>query len=231
MPKASPIRIFPISENCVEVKFGDNISQENLQSVLALRDRLSASPLPGMLDVVTSYASVAVYFDPKLLVSIQGTRKKDPVSPTAEVVSLLGELVSGLVMQRVKTPENIIEIPVVYDGPDLEWVAERTGLTVREVTKAHCEPLYTVFMVGFLPGFPYMGELPKVLQLPRRAEPRTRIPAGSVAIAGAQTGIYPSESPGGWHLIGRTPISLFDVGRREPALFAAGVRARFVDLG
>jgi TIGR00370 family protein len=199
--------------------------------VLALRDHLCQYPLPGMLDVVTTYASLAVYFDPKQLVSEIAPQKKALISPTAEMVLLLEKTLADLMPQKARGPEKTFEIPVVYDGPDLQWVAQQTGMTVEEVAKAHSEPLYTVFMVGFLPGFPYMGELPKTLQLPRRAEPRTKVPAGAVAIAGAQTGIYPCESPGGWHLIGTTPTRLFDVAKKEPALLSAGMKVRFVRSG
>jgi KipI family sensor histidine kinase inhibitor len=122
-------------------------------------------------------------------------------------------------------------IPVQYDGPDLEDVARRTGLAVADVIARHSAPTYTVYFLGFVPGWAYLGELDPALVVPRRTEPRARVPAGSVAIAGAQTGVYPYAIPGGWHLIGRTSVGLFDPMRDPPAVFAAGDRVRFVAEG
>lgn len=121
-------------------------------------------------------------------------------------------------------------VPVRYDGPDLEDVARRLGCTPAEVIERHSAGEYLVCMIGFLPGFPYLGFLPDNLVLPRRDTPRSRVPAGSVAIAGRQTGIYPQASPGGWHLIGRTDLILFDAERNPPNLFKAGDRIRFVAI-
>ncbi|HEX9167224.1 MAG TPA: 5-oxoprolinase subunit PxpB, partial [Gemmatimonadales bacterium] len=118
-------------------------------------------------------------------------------------------------------------IPVRYDGPDLEWVAARTGLNPDEVVRRHSARLYTVYLLGFVPGFAYLGELDPTLVLPRRSTPRQRVPAGSVAIAGAQTAVYPLATPGGWHLIGQTTLRLFDPEREPPALLAAGDTVRF----
>ncbi|HLB54334.1 MAG TPA: 5-oxoprolinase subunit PxpB, partial [Gemmatimonadales bacterium] len=121
-------------------------------------------------------------------------------------------------------------IPVRYDGPDLEEVSARTSLTREEVIRRHTAPEYLVYLLGFAPGFGYLGDLDPALILPRRSAPRTRVPAGSVAIAGAQTAVYPLETPGGWHLIGRTTLSLFDPRRDPPALLAPGDRVRFEAL-
>jgi len=127
-----------------------------------------------------------------------------------------------------------VEIPVFYggsDGPDLTSVAGALGLSEAEVVRLHTGVEYLVYMVGFLPGFPYMGKLPEELALPRRGEPRVKVPKGAVAIAHTQTGIYPETSPGGWHLIGRTLVDLFDPERREPALLNPGDRVRFLAVG
>ncbi len=128
-------------------------------------------------------------------------------------------------------PGPLFEIPVRYgglDGPDLAEVAERTGRSEAEVVALHAGPEYRVYLVGFVPGFPYLGVLPDELALPRRATPRVQVPAGSVAIAGRQTGIYPSPTPGGWHLIGRTDAPIWDARRDPPALLAPGARVLFV---
>ena len=125
----------------------------------------------------------------------------------------------------------IFTIPVRYggaEGPDLAEVANQLQQTEQDIVRLHVEALYRVFMIGFLPGFPYLGPLPAALMLPRRAVPRLKVPAGSVAIAGRQTGVYPQDSPGGWHVIGRTDVRLFDPGARPPALLRPGMAIRFI---
>ncbi|WP_373974629.1 5-oxoprolinase subunit PxpB [Chitinibacter sp. SCUT-21] len=134
-------------------------------------------------------------------------------------------------MQVDEINGDTVEIPVVYGGnagPDLEFVAEQASMSVQQVIEAHCTPLYQVLCIGFLPGFPYLAGLAPVLHTPRRAEPRSQVPAGSVGIGGAQTGIYPCSSPGGWHLIGRTALTLFDANANPPCRLQAGDRVRFV---
>jgi KipI family sensor histidine kinase inhibitor len=127
----------------------------------------------------------------------------------------------------MEEPGRLHRIPVVYDGPDLEAVAEALRLTAPQVIEIHLRPIYRAFLVGFVPGWAYLGPLPDQLVLPRRAVPRTHVPAGSVAIAGHQTGIYPLDTPGGWHLIGRSPVKLFLPDRDPPSLFRAGDRVKF----
>lgn len=181
-----------------------------------VRRQRAATPALGA--PVPGYASLLVTFDPEacsedaarglLLATLQRTADSPP---------------------RVAGPA--IEIPVRYggaDGPDLAAVAARTGLPEADVVAAHAGTVYRVFLVGFVPGFPYLGVLPRELALPRRSTPRLRVPAGSVAIAGRQTGIYPAVTPGGWHLIGRTDAPIWDPRRDPPALLAPGDRVRFV---
>jgi KipI family sensor histidine kinase inhibitor len=154
-----------------------------------LRDR------PGVTDVVLAYASVAVYYDP--------TR----IDPHA----LRDELATLEPRPTADVEGRPIEIPTLYDGEDLPEIADRLGYPIDEIIRLHSQPLYRVFALGFVPGFPYCGFLPEALSgLARRAEPRPRVPAGAVAIAGRQTGIYPSSTPGGWHLLGRTPLTIVD---------------------
>ncbi len=135
---------------------------------------------------------------------------------------------------RLFAPSPVVEIPVRYggaDGPDLEGVAERLALTSAQLVELHTANAYRVFLLGFVPGFAYLGPLPRELVLPRRATPRQRVPRGSVAIAGEQTGVYPLETPGGWHLLGRTDAVLWDVHRQPPALLQPGALVRFVAVG
>jgi KipI family sensor histidine kinase inhibitor len=161
---------------------------------------------------VAGYASVTVHFDPD-----QATHDS------------LGAAIKRLAAKRPKpeVPGRLHRIPVVYDGPDLEEVSARLKLPHEQVIAVHTRPIYRVFLVGFVPGWAYLGPLPEELELPRRHVPRTQVPAGSVAIAGRQTGIYPLPVPGGWHLIGRTSVRLFLPDSDPPCLFRAGDRVKF----
>jgi KipI family sensor histidine kinase inhibitor len=186
-----------------------------VDTALNFRCRSLATALKQRRDVrdaVAGYASVTVHYDPEQLthrglvgVITRLLQKRPPPAP----------------------PGRLHRIPVSYDGPDLAWVAEATGLSLDQVVAMHTHPIYRVFTLGFVPGFAYLGPLPPRLQLPRRAAPRTRVPAGSVAIAGHQTGIYPLESPGGWHLIGRTTMRLFLPEYDPPVLLRPGDRVKF----
>ena len=232
---AAPVVII-LSESAVEVTFGDTVDLKTHRKVMAFQDYLLAQPFPGLVSVVPAYASVTVVFDPLEVYEAMRPVQSDfrTFSPARAVLGLLdkilkaNDLKEGTTDMKVQTP---VEIPVRYDGPDLPEVAERLNLTAEEVIRLHSEPVYTVFMIGFQPGFPYLGPLPAALELPRRSTPRLRVPAGSVAIAGRQTGIYPQSSPGGWHLIGHTDFQLFDPAARPPARLQAGGRVRFVRCG
>ena len=176
---------------------------------------IATEHVAGVRDVIATYRSVAVHFDP-LMTNVDSLRAVLHHAAGTSLVAREGEL---------------IEVPVAYggtDGPDLEDVAAFARLTTDQVIERHCEREYRVFMLGFLPGFAYMGSVDERIAAPRRATPRTRIPAGSVGIAGQQTGVYPRQSPGGWQLIGRTALEIFDPSREPPSLFAAGDRVRFV---
>ena len=162
---------------------------------IAIARGLAAQHLPGVHDVVPTYRSVAIYFDP---------RRSDAATLTGRVSMAARE--TGTMSEG-----PLVEVPVVYSGehgPDLEGVAEWAGVAPADVIARHAAPTYRVFMLGFLPGFPYMGTVDPTIAAPRRATPRLRVPAGSVGIAGAQTGIYPMTSPGGWQIIGRTSARL-----------------------
>jgi KipI family sensor histidine kinase inhibitor len=175
---------------------------------------VSARRWPGVLDVVPAYQTVGVLADPDRVDLDELSRNLADLSPEATPVS----------------EGRSIPIPVLYDGEDLPDVARRLGLEEGQVITAHCGQDYRVFAIGFLPGFPYAGYLPPSLSgLPRRGSPRTKVPAGSVAIVGRQTAVYPRESPGGWHLIGRTPLCIVDVAAGHFPI-RAGDRLRFVAI-
>ncbi len=197
-------------------EYGDTISPEVNRKVRQVAAALEAQPLRGVIEVIPTYRSLFLLYDPMT------------TSPE-ELQAALLELEERLTEVKIPPPREV-EIPVCYGGefgPDLAFVAESHGLSPEEVIRLHCQPLYQVYMVGFTPGFPFLGGLPKELHTPRRPTPRERVPAGSVGIAGEQTGIYPIESPGGWQLIGRTPLKVFDPNRPDPFLLKAGDLVRF----
>jgi inhibitor of KinA len=201
------------------VEFGDAIDLEINRRVHALARALARRPLPGLGEAVPSYRSLLVHYDPLRL-------------SYAQVESFVAEALQW--REDAPLPEpRLVEIPAVYGGehgPDIGFVAEHNGLAVEEVIRLHSEATYSVYMLGFTPGFPYLGGLPDALATPRLETPRQRVPAGSVGIAGAQTGIYPLSTPGGWRLIGWTPVMLFDPARTPPALLQPGDRVRFAPV-
>lgn len=210
-------RIEALADDAWLLRVGDRIDAEANARVHRLCARLRTQAPPWLRDVVPAYASVAVFFDARAI--------------AAETVR---EWLAGRAgpesTAAAATTARVVEIPVVYGGafgPDLEASAAELGLTADELAHRHAAGEYTVAMIGFAPGFPYLLGLDPALALPRLATPRTAVPAGSVGIGGAQTGIYPRESPGGWRLIGRTPCVLFDPSRASPALLAPGDRLRF----
>ncbi len=229
--------IQPISETAVAITFSGATGPEVQQKVLAVSTFLLKNPFPGMLAVVPAYASVTVFFD--LFQSVgcwplavgEGPIANSQQPTAARTLCLFLEKTLSEIPLGIATPLPLVGIPVRYGGthgPDLPEVAKRLQLTENEVIDLHTAAEYTVLMVGFLPGFPYLGPLPEALHLPRRDTPRLRVPPGSVAIAGGQTGIYPQASPGGWHLIGHTDFQLFNPNERPPARLQPGQRVRFV---
>jgi len=204
------VRIFPLGDTALLAELGTK-----LDTALNTRAISLATALKKRRDVrqaVAGYAGVTVHFDPE-----QTTH------------DALGAAIKRLAAKRppMAEPGRLHRIPIVYDGPDLEEVAARLKLTPQRIADLHSKPIYRAFLVGFVPGWAYLGPLPEELELPRRHVPRTQVPAGSVAIAGRQTGIYPLPTPGGWHLIGRSSVKLFFPDRDPPILFRAGDRVKF----
>ena len=209
------MEITPLGDAAFIVRVGNSLGE-----ILATARKLEAAQLPGVVEVVPAFASVAVFLQsPEYLAACA----------TAVPAVLRGR---GRAAKTTRAP-RLIEVPVCYDPDfalDLEEVAQHCGLTPNEIVARHAAARYHVRCVGFTPGFPYLSGLPAALATPRRATPRTAVPAGSVAIAGGQAGIYPLPSPGGWNIIGRTPLRLFDVTREPAALFAPGDQLRFVSI-
>ncbi len=211
------MRFLAAGESALVVELGDAIDPELNARVLALDRALLASPCDGYLEAVPSYRSLLVFFDPE----------RASAESIEEHVRRLGAEAESV----ERKPARLREVPTVYDGEDLEEVARRVGATVEDVVRIHSEREYLVYMVGFTPGFAYMGSTHERLGIPRRSSPRTRVPAGSVGIAMGQTGIYPSATPGGWNLLGRAePRDLFDLSRDPPSYFLPGDRVRFVPV-
>ena len=201
------------------MELGDGIDIRINERVRAVTLAIEQAQLKGVIEIVPTYRSVVVMYDP-----LQTRMNK-----LKEALTRLSDEVSG----TGTPPPDRIEIPVCYGGgfgPDLDGVAARHGLPREEVIRLHTEPDYLVFMIGFTPGFPFLGGLPEQLHTPRLETPRAKVPAGSVGIANGQTGIYPIESPGGWQLIGRTPLKLFDPGRQMPFLVKAGDLLTFLSI-
>src|SRR2546425_3749947 len=207
---APRVRTFPLGDTALLAELGTK-----LDTALNTRAISLATALKKRRDVrqaVGGYAGVTVHFDPE-----QTTH------------DALGAAIKRLAAKRppLAEPGRLHRIPIVYDGPDLEDVAARLKLPHERIVALHTKPIYRVFLVGFVPGWAYLGPLHEELELPRRHVPRTQVPPGSVAIAGRQTGIYPLATPGGWHLIGRTSVKLFLPDSDPPCLFRAGDRVKF----
>lgn len=220
-------RIEALGDAALLISLGDRIDAELNARTVALADALRAAQLPGVLDIAPAYASVCVRYEP---LAWSGTREL----PLAAISARVSTFVDNAPIASPNSGSDVIEIPVCYGGdfgPDLDIVAAHAQLPAETVIARHADGDYRVAMLGFAPGFPYLLGLHDALQVARRSNPRTRVPAGSVAIGGAQTGIYPRELPGGWHIIGRTPLVLFDATCDPPALLGAGQRVRFRAIG
>lgn len=206
-------------DRALYIEVGDAISPEVNRRVKGLLDAIDEAAIEGVEALSPTYRSILVYYDPLKI-------------PLEELKQRLSDL--GRALPEASTSEaRIFEIPTLYGGefgPDLDFVASHTGLSPEEVIRIHAGTDYLVYMVGFNPGFPYLGGMSEKIAAPRLETPRVKIPAGSVGIAETQTGIYPLESPGGWRLIGRSPLKMFDPSRDPPALVEAGDLVRFVSV-
>ena len=225
MAHVAPLPVcIPIAENALLVQWDNRIDPSLNDQVHSLYRSLSAMALPGLRDLVPAYASLALVLDPDYF---------DRYLPGTDTLLVARQWVEAAWQAPLPNDSGgvrTVEIPVCYEGafaPDLEVLAEQSRMSAAAVVDAHVRQLYRVYMLGFLPGFAYMGMVDACIAAPRLARPRERVPAGSVGIAGQQTGIYPLESPGGWKLIGRTPWRLFDPQRPEPVLLRPGDRVRF----
>ncbi len=206
-------------DTSVAIVFGNEISEKINTEIRAFDEALNEAQIDGIYETVPTYCTLTIHYAPEII-------------RYGELAKKLEELLSvSHKAQKISTV--IIEIPVLYGGeagPDLEYVAQYNNLSTDEVIRIHSEAEYLIYMLGFTPGFSYMGGMNERIATPRLKTPRVLIPSGSVGIAGKQTGIYPIDSPGGWQLIGRTPVRLYDAGRDTPILLDAGMHVKFVPI-
>ncbi|MBV1820295.1 5-oxoprolinase subunit PxpB [Clostridium cochlearium] len=206
-------------DKALTIEYGNEISEDISSKVRSMMVALETNKIDGIVEIVPTYRSLMVHYNP-LIIGYD------------DLVNKLKSLENKL--EDISLPEpEVIEIPTVYGGeygPDIENVAKHNKITVEEVIKIHSSKEYLIYMLGFTPGFPYLGGMDEKIATPRLKSPRTKITKGSVGIAGSQTGIYPIDSPGGWQLIGRTPLKLYDPNREVPILLKAGNYIKFVPI-
>lgn len=213
------VRFLVTGDTSLSVEFGNEISESINAQIRAFNMALQNSGIPGIVETVPSYRALMIHYDPGVILY-------DPL--VQKLKSLLNRLDKIALL-----PSDVLEIPVLYGGeagPDLEFVAQHAKKTPEEVIRIHSAPEYLIYMLGFTPGFTYLGGMSKDIATPRLTTPRVNIPAGSVGIAGAQTGVYPIDSPGGWQLIGRTPVRMYDPDRETPILPQAGQYIHFYPI-
>jgi len=211
-------KYLPAGDTALVVEFGDRVDRTSSGHVVALAQKLRDLAVPGIVEMVPTFRSLMVHYDP---LRLRQTDLRARITP----------LVDG--MPAGEQVGRRWRLPVCYDeslGPDLADVSARTGLSVADVIAGHSSVVHHVYMMGFLPGLPYLGGLPKEFELPRRENPRLKVPRGAVAVAMSMTVIYPLESPGGWHILGVTPVPLWDLSRDPPALLDAGDKVTLVPV-
>jgi inhibitor of KinA len=221
-----PFKFIPINESSLLISFDDVIHEEVHARVMQAKTAIETNPFPGFVETVPAYTSLAVYYNHTEV-------KKTQETVSATVIETLELLLTSATTNQVTTSNNIIELPVCYDlefAADLIETAEHLQLSTEELISIHHTKTYKVFMLGFSPGFPYMGTVDERIFTQRKQQPRLKVEPGSVAIAGNQTGIYPFATPGGWNIIGRTPFLLFDRNRSNPFLLKAGDEVKFKQI-
>lgn len=210
---------YPLGDSAIVLQFGDVIDEEVNMHIRSICCWLDEYTFEGFLEYVPGYTTITIYYQPWIV-------------GFAELRGMMDEMLES-VAEELPPPSKLIEIPVCYGGvygPDLAFIASHNGLLENDVVNLHTSAEYLVYMIGFAPGFPYLGGLNEKIAAPRKASPSLKVPAGSVGIAGMQTGIYPLETPGGWQIIGNTPLALFDTEREQPSLLKAGDKVKFKSI-
>lgn len=225
MPSSFPYTLQPLGEAAILIDFGNAIDEKVNREVLKIFNSLCHYAHPAITNLVPAYASLAVFYN---LMKIQ--------APVGKIYETLRDELQSWIEQSSETdsPDIVLkEVPVCYSprfAPDLEWIHEEKKIAVEDIIRIHTEKIYRVYMIGFLPGFPYMGTVDDALAVNRKTAPRKRVPAGAVGIAGRQTGIYPMDAPGGWQIIGRTPLKIFDSEKTNPVFFQPGNSVKFYSI-
>ena len=220
------MRIFPLGDNAITIEFGNEVSPELNQKALAFAEHFDSHPFPGFIECVPAYSSTTVFYD------IARVRENFPEFNSAfAAVNILSEIAASHFDDVTARITRTVEIPIQINEEvsfDIVELSEWSGLEKDEVIEIFLDRTYNVYMIGFLPGFAYMGEVDERIAIPRRQSPRLKVPPGSVAIGGKQTGVYPVESPGGWHIVGRTEMKMFDPKHDELCPLRSGDQVRFV---
>jgi len=227
MKPSLPYSIFPLGDAALTIDFGNVIDKDINNYVLDLFHHLKSKNIPGVFDLVPAYSSLGIHYNVPVI--RQMVVDKSAFEFLKQVIE--EELEPDHLEQ--KRQQRKIGIPVCYSGScalDIEAIAIEKNISVEKLIQLHKDQLYRIYMIGFLPGFPYMGEVNDAIAVPRKTEPRPNVPAGSVGIAGKQTGIYPIDSPGGWQIIGRTPLKIFDKEKNDPVLLQPGDEIQFYSI-
>jgi inhibitor of KinA len=220
-------KIFPLGDAAITIDFGNLVDKEINKTVIALFNYLQQHPFDGIIETVPAYSSLTIFYDP-----FEIRQRISHASTAFEYMRLNAE---EFLLEKIEDDpgtSTIMRIPVCYQqafGIDLKWMSQQQNISVDEIIHIHCSKNYRVYLLGFLPGFAYMGEVDDKIAAPRKPQPQDII-AGSVGIAGKQTGIYPLNSPGGWQIIGRTPLKLFDANKTDPCLLKAGDEVAFYSI-
>lgn len=216
--------IYPCGDHAVTIQLGDEISVSVNQKLIALFQHLKQNSIEGVKDMIPAYNTLTLVYDLALL------KKKYPANSVYEKICLQLQEAATLITTETPAASRLVNIPVCYDislAPDIVSVSEIHQLRVDDIIQLHTAQTYRVYMIGFLPGFAYMGSVDEKINTPRLSKPRTLVPAGSVGIAGEQTGIYPFDSPGGWQLIGKTSVAMFDAKKETPCYLQPGDEVKF----
>ena len=238
MNPAVNFSIFPLGDSAITIDLGNHIDKQLNTRALALHDWLQAHRFPGLADIIIAYSSVSAFYNPDIVRLGRTDCQEGAFYCLKKWLEQAWEATEALIAEKegsagAATPDtHFFRIPVCYGeehGPDLEWVAREKGLTQNEVIRLHSFRTYHIYMIGFLPGFPYLGKTDPRLEVPRKAQP-VPVMAGAVGIAGVQTGVYSLNSPGGWQIIGRTPITLFNPGTDPPVRLQAGDQVQFYPI-
>ncbi len=221
------IQFIPLGECAVLLSFGHTITDAIHEKLMQVKNIIEDNPFPGFIETVPAYNSLTVFYTPSEVKKTAGTISASVIHSLQQVIEAIG------LNETEKTISPVITIPVCYDdeyGIDLKELSTQLHLPVEQIVELHAKQVYKVFMIGFTPGFPYMGILDEQLFTKRKAQPRISVAAGSVAIAGNQTGIYPLSTPGGWNIVGRTPLKLFNEQKENPFLLKAGDTIQFTSI-